>query len=468
MTCDRSNTQRDSRELAKSGKLFCPHCYATDGSLRSISFRSGGELKRDHFFHPKSDLTCHYSPMTEKHINAQSWIADHLSRKYPDALVKREMQLRKSKEELCRPDICVVLPDGAKFAYEIQVSKITEYEVKNRTEKLQSNGCKAVTWFFTELSDSLLIQECLALKKQYHALIYFEEDSSVDSISVTDLKAIRRSLLQKLWNDHCLKQAEYWSFQSRFQDKERYHRLMNDPAFKIDMQVFADILTIESFRKKASEIYESIFFSKKQESPIKQKTVFDLLGENQEQNKPKSYNLPMPHYVVSLRDDVENYGDCLSDAMEVFGGMRALYELKEDDKNCQAFKDLYNPKVEEITFGDDGYGFRIYKGNLALLEEELNFLEEELNYALEHEERPCYVVIGNVGAYGISLAEAMNDHGGMDMLYCFKTPETKQFFKDLYNPAIKKLSSSDEYVTIYRDELAINMGFNTYEDYEFF
>ena len=42
----RSNVQRDSRELAKSGKLFCPHCYASDGELRSVSFRSGGGFNR--------------------------------------------------------------------------------------------------------------------------------------------------------------------------------------------------------------------------------------------------------------------------------------------------------------------------------------------------------------------------------------------------------------------------------------
>ena len=254
----RSNVQRDSRELAKSGKLFCPHCYASDGELRSVSFRSGGEFKRDHFFHPKSDLICHYSPMTEKHINAQAWVADHLSRKYPDALIKEEMQLRKSKDELCRPDICVILPDGTKFAYEIQVSKITEYEVKNRTEKLQSNGCKAVTWFFTDQSDSLLIQECLALKKQHHVLIYFEEDSSVASIAITDLKAVRRSLLRKLWDDYCLKEAKYWGMQSRLFDDHQFHYLMTHPAFSINMNLFFDVVTVKEFGLKAEEIYSAV------------------------------------------------------------------------------------------------------------------------------------------------------------------------------------------------------------------
>jgi hypothetical protein len=467
----RSNVQRDSRELAKSGKLFCPHCYASNGELRTVFFRSGGELKRDHFFHPKSDinLICPYSPMTEKHINAQSWVADHLSRKYPDALVKKEMQLRKSKDELCRPDICVILPDGTKFAYEIQVSKITEYEVKNRTERLQSNGCKYVTWFFTDQSDSLLIQECLALKKQHHALICFNEDSSVDSISVTNLKSVRQSLLQKLWDDHCLRQADGWSHRSRFFDQDLYSQLRTDPAFKINMQIFSDVLTIESFEEKASNIHWDIYnpYSskllprEKNENPTRQKSVFDFFGEDNSRSnsKPKSYNLPMPHYVISHREGLESYGDSLFEAMEIFGGMSALYALKEECNNHQSFKDLYNLKKEKLTFGDDEYGFTIFKGSLAVL-------LEEANYFLENTETPYYVVLGNQGSYGRSLSEAMNDLGGMDVLYCYKNkePENIQFFKDLYNPEIKKLSLNDGYIVIYKDELADKLFTHTYGD----
>lgn len=462
----RSNVQRDSRELARSGKLFCPHCYASNGELRTVFFRSGGELKRDHFFHPKNDidLICPYSPMTEKHINAQSWVADHLSKKFPDALVKKEMQLRKSKDELCRPDVCVILPDGTKFAYEIQVSKITEYEVKNRTERLQSNGCKSVTWFFTDHSDSLLIQECLALKKQHHALIYFEDDSSVNSIAITDLKSVRRSLLQKLWSDYCLRQANYWSHQSRFFDHDLFSHFLNDPAFKIDMQVFSDILTIESFEEKASNIHWDIYNPcsskllprKKKENPTEQKSVFDFFGVDS--SKPKSYNLLIPHYVISHREGLENYGNSLLEAMEVFGGMSVLYALKEDRSNYQAFKDLYNPKIEELTFGDNEYGFTIYKGALALL-------LDNVETSLYNEEISHYVGLGNQGSYGRSLSEAMNDLGGMSVLFSFKNHENLQFFKDLYNPEIQKLSLSDGYLIVYKGELADKFTYSCDDDH---
>lgn len=254
----RSNVQRYSRELARSGKLFCPHCYVSNGELQTVFFRSGGEFKRDHFFHSdhKIERKCPYSPMTEKHINAQSWVASYLSEQYPDALIKKEMQMRKHEEEHCRPDVCAILPDGSKIAYEIQVTKITEFEVKARTEKLQNNGCETVIWVFTEQSDSLLIQECLALKKQYHALISFEDDSSVSSVAITELEPVRQSLLQKLWNDYCLEQAEYWGTQSRFFDRDLYSQLPTDTLSNIDIQYIHDVLTIDDFNKKAPKIYQ--------------------------------------------------------------------------------------------------------------------------------------------------------------------------------------------------------------------
>lgn len=400
----RSNVQRDSRELAKSGKLFCPHCYASNGELRTVFFRSGGELKRDHFFHPKNDidLICPYSPMTEKHINAQSWVADHLSRKYPDALVKKEMQLRKSKDELCRPDICVILPDGTKFAYEIQVSKITEYEVKNRTERLQSNGCKAVTWFFTDLSDSLLIRECLALKKQHHALICFEEDSSVASISITNLKSVRQSLLQKLWDDHCLKEIQGMTYESYLDECNKdsksidwwydrgylWRKLAINPVLDVDMQLFSSILAVQEFKRIAEEAYKEIFLTtikqhrviaikknaKKRVSTPYNKTLFiPLVAHAQclifflhdEVNK-KSYDLPYPHYVVFDGDDFGFYGGTLSEAMSSYGGMKALYKLKEYAVNSQSFRDLYNPRVNELKFTNGDLGFIVYKGEMAI------------------------------------------------------------------------------------------------------
>lgn len=55
----------------------------------------------------------------------------------------------------------------------------------------------------------------------------------------------------------------------------------------------------------------------------------------------------------------------LSEAMETFGGMSALYDLKDDPKNKQAFKDLYDPKVKALKFGDNDYGFEIFKDDLA-------------------------------------------------------------------------------------------------------
>jgi hypothetical protein len=200
---DRKNIQLSYRAKAKEGSLFCPHCFV-EGNLEPVLFRSGGESKRDHFFHASSSSKCSYSPMTEKHINAQSWVADSLQKKYPDAKITFEFRI-KSQEGSSRPDICAEMPDGSLRAFEIQISKITEYEVKIRTKKLLEFGCKDVTWFFTSHSSSDLIKNQLAIMSQNHMILTFNEDNSVHSTSKTDLIAVKKDLIQSFRSDAKIK-----------------------------------------------------------------------------------------------------------------------------------------------------------------------------------------------------------------------------------------------------------------------
>ena len=200
----------------------------------------------------------------------------------------------------------------------------------------------------------------------YSRVFVNEDDSSVSSIAVTDLKVVRRSLLQKLWNDFCLKESKYWSMQSRFIDYEWRDSLTADTIMSFDIQLFSSVLTTKEFQEKAEEIYSrirldlSLKWKAQKDKTVKQKSVFDFFGGDVV--KTKSYDLPIPHFVVCEFYGLGHYGTSLNEAMEVHGGMSALYALKDDPEYDQAFKDLYNPRIKKIVFGDC---FTIYKDELA-------------------------------------------------------------------------------------------------------
>jgi hypothetical protein len=101
--------------------------------------------------------------------------------------------------------------------------------------------------------------------------------------------------------------------------------------------------------------------------------IFDDLFNNspdpiQPKVFPKSYDLPCFHLVIWFPSPNEfnmSCGDSLALAMECFGGMSALYSFKDDPVNALAFKNLYKKNVKALKFGDDDYGFEIYKDDLA-------------------------------------------------------------------------------------------------------
>jgi hypothetical protein len=98
--------------------------------------------------------------------------------------------------------------------------------------------------------------------------------------------------------------------------------------------------------------------------------LFALLGGSEpiKPNFIKSYNLPCFHVVVCIghTDNMEFCGDTLAQAMEPLGGMSTLYAYKNDPKNDLAFRNLYKKEVKHLKFGDDDYGFEIFKDELAI------------------------------------------------------------------------------------------------------
>jgi len=195
MGFDRFSTQSSCREKAKKQELFCPHCLLSKNELIPVSFRSGGDLKRDHFFHLKGATECvGYNPITEKHINAQSWIAECLQKKYPLSVIYKEFVL-KTNQLNSRPDILMISEYGLHTAFEIQISRITVHEVAQRTKNLLQIGCNEVVWVFTNQSSCLEILQRLSLMGQKQSLIEFNDDLSIKSISLSDTLTVKQKLI---------------------------------------------------------------------------------------------------------------------------------------------------------------------------------------------------------------------------------------------------------------------------------
>jgi len=224
MGFDRFSVQASYRDKAKRGEMFCPHCFFSGGELNVVTFRGGGNKRRDHFFHSNISSECvGYSPITEKHINAQSWLAESLQKKYPSAKIHKEFIL-KTDELNSRPDVLMVLEDGTNRAFEIQISKIGVMEVERRTRKLLDIGCHDVTWCFTKYSSSLEISQRLALMAQKHSLIEFNSDLSVKSVCLSDGLLVRRDLITQFRKSAKAKvpKNKTWFYNFLFYAKSEY------------------------------------------------------------------------------------------------------------------------------------------------------------------------------------------------------------------------------------------------------
>jgi hypothetical protein len=82
------------------------------------------------------------------------------------------------------------------------------------------------------------------------------------------------------------------------------------------------------------------------------------------------------HRVIYLRGEntAAAFGSTLAEAIECFGGLGALdEEVFDTQSDKKAFKDLFNRSAENITFGDEDFGYQIIRG-IALMK----YLHEEM------------------------------------------------------------------------------------------
>lgn len=96
------------------------------------------------------------------------------------------------------------------------------------------------------------------------------------------------------------------------------------------------------------------------------------------------------HRVIYLRGEntTGSFGNTLSEAIECFGGLGALDEdVFDSPLDQKAFKDLFNRFVEDITFGDENFGYQIIRGAALMkyLSEEMikNFVIDFGNLSIE-------------------------------------------------------------------------------------
>lgn len=86
-------------------------------------------------------------------------------------------------------------------------------------------------------------------------------------------------------------------------------------------------------------------------------------------------NTPCTHVVVYLRGENTTIfsGDSLKQAFDSIGGLEDCLEVYQDDPSSKnLFRDLFDPEVQRINFGDDDFGYAIYRGDALKRLEELN------------------------------------------------------------------------------------------------
>jgi len=138
----------EMRSLSRDG-LYCPHCFRRHGAFTQVRFRNP-ESRKPHFFHSKDgggSECANYSKESDLHMDAKTFIAEHLKRKNAAKAeieiepVLREGEIRRS------PDIYVKYQVGTVEAHEIQISPINSEGLSARTNDLKALGCNVVIWY---------------------------------------------------------------------------------------------------------------------------------------------------------------------------------------------------------------------------------------------------------------------------------------------------------------------------------
>jgi hypothetical protein len=136
----------DFREDCSSGRFVCPIDSCDSPAYSAI----GGSRKRHHFRHRQASASVH-APESWLHETGKNWLGQELSRRYPEAQVFIDTKAIDGGQ---RPDVLVEIPDGRRFAFEVQYSPITVSDWQRRHAGYESEGIVDV-WLFGNIPPHL-------------------------------------------------------------------------------------------------------------------------------------------------------------------------------------------------------------------------------------------------------------------------------------------------------------------------
>lgn len=158
-----------SVRMAINTGIFCPHCLRETGKYHPVKFRNA-QVRVKHFYHPanldKASECSHYSNESEKHLAAKVAINDWIAQSKPDEqhldchwMKSDGVANRKPDEQHLdchwmksdgvanrKPDVWVRRGNVIE-AHEIQISQISDSELKQRTLDLRQHGASVVHWY---------------------------------------------------------------------------------------------------------------------------------------------------------------------------------------------------------------------------------------------------------------------------------------------------------------------------------
>jgi len=139
-------------EMGKHQKsLYCPGCFQLEGKLLNVYFVDAVHKVKHfrHFSGAENRCALHrHGSETDIHFKGKTQIYEWLTRTNPCATVSLEKIVYNTAAPgpYRKPDVSLTQADGSLEAHEIQVSKLTLTEFKERTEALVHLGYQ-VTWY---------------------------------------------------------------------------------------------------------------------------------------------------------------------------------------------------------------------------------------------------------------------------------------------------------------------------------
>lgn len=165
------------KKLVKDKKIVCQEC----GEPLILK---AGPIKTHHFAHDKCVCTYKYGePETENHIRGKIEMQKHLKILFPNSKVEIEYKVEETNQ---RTDVMVIHPNGERWAFEIQCSRISVATLIERSKLYQSAGV-IDSWFlsydyssyFSNSSMTKLSKSIQYVKPKLYK-IYFDKSIGVE------------------------------------------------------------------------------------------------------------------------------------------------------------------------------------------------------------------------------------------------------------------------------------------------